>query len=201
MGAKFDFLSVPNSKDGGKTRILYPKLVFDETISWKRIVEEVAHDTGFTPGNIVGVMHEVEARVLRYLSYGSRVQVGDMCYAEPTVETDRDIADESEVHAQSVRFGKVKLHPAKNFRPQGPLVRADRYSKFRKSSSDLSVQQRYERLEAYLSEHGVISRTQYGELTGLLRTRAQNDLNRWLAEGKLESLGQATHKVYRLSDK
>ncbi len=40
----------------------------------------------------MGVMHEVEQRVLRHLSDGFR-QVGAMCYAEPTVETDRKVTD------------------------------------------------------------------------------------------------------------
>lgn len=201
MGAKYDFLSIPSPKNNGETRTLFPRLVFNDTIPWERIVKEVAHDSGFTPGAIKGMMNEVEERVLRYLGYGHRVQVGDMCYAEPTIEqidADREITDESEVHAQSFRFGKVNLQATKTFRPRGELVRADRYNKFSHSSSHLTPQERYALLCDYLAEHNTITRPQYSELTGLLRSSAQRELNRWLAEGRLDFSGRATHKVYLL---
>lgn len=91
MAAKYDFLSIPNPKDGGKTRILYPKLVTNGTVSWEQLVHEIASESSFEPGTVVGVMTEIERRVLHHLSYGYRVQVGGMCYAEASLQADREI--------------------------------------------------------------------------------------------------------------
>ena len=119
MAAKYDFLSIPNPKDGGKTRILYPKLVTNGTVSWEQLVHEIASESSFEPGTVVGVMTEIERRVLHHLSYGYRVQVGSMCYAEASLQADREIKAENEIHAQSIHFGKINLQPAKNFRCDG----------------------------------------------------------------------------------
>ena len=66
----------------------------------------------------------------------------------------------------------------KNFRPHGQLERAEHHRKFRESSGELTEEERLVRLKEYLSRHESITRTQYGELTGLLRSKAQRDLNR-----------------------
>ena len=49
----------------------------------------------------------------------------------------------------------------------------------------------------YLQKHGSITRTQYSELTGLLRSNAQRELNKWIKSGKLTFEGRAPHRVYK----
>ena len=186
MAAKYDFLSIPNPKDGGKTRILYPKLVTNGTVSWEQLVHEIASESSFEPGTVVGVMTEIERRVLHHLSYGYRVQVGGMCYAEASLQADREIKAENEIHAQSIHFGKINLQPAKNFRCE--------------SSSRFTEDERFARLQTYLQKHGAITRTQYSELTGLLRSNAQRELNKWIKAGKLTFEGRAPHRVYKLKE-
>lgn len=200
MKAKYDFLSIPSPKDGGKSQILYPKLVSRGTVTWESLVEEIAERSSFDRGTLVGAMSEIERSVLYHLSRGERVQVGGMCYAQATLETEHDVESESSIHAQSIGFGKVRLQPMKNFRPHGQVERADRYRKFRESSDKLTGEERFARLKEYVGIHGFITRTQYCELTGLLRTRALNELNKWIEAGKLVSEGRAPHRVFKLAN-
>lgn len=199
MKAKYDFRSIPSPKDGGKSQILYPKLVSQGTLTWEQMVEEIASHSSFDRGTLVGAMAEIERCALHHLSRGERVQIGGICYAEATLEAEREVESESAVHAQSICFGKVRLQPAKNFRPHGPLERAERNRKFRESSCELTEEERLARLKEYLSCHESITRTRYGELTGLLRSKAQRDLNRWVESGVLVQQGRAPHRVYVLS--
>lgn len=198
MKAKYDFLSIPNPKDGGTSQILYPKLVSHGTVTWESLVEEIASRSSFDRGTLVGAMAEIERSVLHHLSQGERVQVGGMCYAQATLEAVREVESESAIHAQSICFGKVRLQPAKNFRPYGQIERAERYRKFHESSDKLTEEERFARLKEYVGSHGFITRTQYSELTGLLRTKALNELNKWVETGKLRSEGHAPHRVFKL---
>lgn len=200
MKAKYDFRQAPNPQDSNGPRILYPKLVSHGTFTWEQMVEEIASRSSFDHGTLVGVMTEIERCVLHHLSHGERVQIGGICYAEATLETGREVESESAVHAQSIRFGKVRLHPAKNFRPHGQLERAERYRKFRESSDGLTEEERLARLREYLSRHETITRTRYGELTGLLRSKVQRDLNRWVEDGVLVQQGRAPHRAYCLNE-
>ena len=196
MKAKYDFLSIPNPKDNGQTQILYPKMVPNGTVRWEKLVREIAHDTGFDRGTILGLMEEVEERMLRYLSYGYRVQLGGIGTASVSLKADRKFNSEKEIHAQSIHFDKVQFQVAKNFRCQGELERADIYHKFKESDTEPSEETRFLLLSQYLKKHHHITRKQYGELTGQLRTKAQNDLNRWEKEGRIKWEGCRTHRIY-----
>lgn len=198
MKAKYDFRLAPNPQDSNGSRILYPKLVPQGTLTWEQMVEEIASHSSFDRGVLVGAMAEIERCALYHLSHGERVQIGGICYAEATLEAEREVESESAVHAQSIRFGKVRLQPMKNFRPHGQLERAEHHRKFRESSGELTEEERLVRLKEYLSRHESITRTQYGELTGLLRSKAQRDLNRWVEDGVLVQQGRAPHRVYLL---
>ncbi len=118
------------------SRILYPKLVPQGTLTWEQMVEEIASHSSFDRGVLVGAMAEIERCALSHLSHGERVQIGGICYAEATLEAEREVESESAVHAQSIRFGKVRLQPMKNFRPHGQLERAEHHRKFRESSDE-----------------------------------------------------------------
>ena len=71
--------------------------------------EEIASHSSFDRGTLVGAMAEIERCALYHLSHGERVQIGGICYAEATLEAEREVESESAVHAQSIRFGKVRL--------------------------------------------------------------------------------------------
>lgn len=200
MKAKYDFLSVPNPKDNGQTQILYPKMVSNGTIKWDKLAREIAQDTGFDRGTILGLMEEVEERMLRYLSHGYRVQLGGIGTASVSLKSLREFDSEKEIHAQSICFDKVQFQVSKKFKCGGKLERADIYHKFRQSDSEPSEEMRFRLLTDYLKKNRYITRKQYGELAGQLRTKAQKDLNRWEAEGKIRWEGCRTHRVYLLPE-
>lgn len=201
MEAKYDFLQVPQPKNTDRPSVLYPKLVSNGTVTFRELTERIAESSTFKEGTILGVQEELEKWILHYLAHGYRVELGAIGTATATLKTDRTVHKEEEIHAQSIRFDKVKIQVSKNFsrRCQGNLVRAPHAFKFKTSSSELNEEERFRLLQQYLKTHTFISRTTYSELTGLLKTKAWNDLNRWVKKGLLVTRGKAPDKVYLLA--
>ena len=52
------------------------------------------------------------------------------------------------------------------------------------------------RLEKFLDERPMIRRKEYTQLTGLLKNKALNELNGWVKEGVLDTIGSGSHKIY-----
>lgn len=198
MTAKYDFLTVPSHKEGAQEQVMYPKVVSNGTVSWNKIVREIAQHTCFDRGAVIGVMEAIEERMLYHLQHGYRVQIGHFGSAYVGLKMKRQIQNESEIHAQSIQFDKVKFQVSRGFRCHGKVERADRYHKLGKSHSKLTEEQRFALLETYLKENGFIRRIRYSELTGLMRTKAQEELNRWIEEKRIDSAGRGSHKVYCL---
>lgn len=195
MKAQYDFLTVPSTKKGSRA-VIYPKLVSGGTVSFMELAEQIDRASGFQKGTVIGVVEEIERWAQHYLQHGRRVRIGNLGTLSVGLKALRPVEDEAAIHAQSVRFGKVRFTVSRKFRCHGTLERAGASRKFRESSRRLTEEARYGLLMDYLTSHAFITRTRYTELTGLLRTLALKELNRWLEEGKIGSEGRGSHKVY-----
>ncbi len=63
-------------------------------------------------------------------------------------------------------------------------------------SAEVPVEERRRRLEKFLDERPMIRRKEYTQLTGLLKNKALNELNGWVKEGVLDTIGSGSHKIY-----
>ena len=63
-------------------------------------------------------------------------------------------------------------------------------------SAEIPVEERRRRLERFLDERPMIRRKEYTQLTGLLKNKALNELNGWVKEGVLDTIGSGSHIIY-----
>ena len=198
MSAFYDLMPVPSKGEDGEAPKLYPKMIPYQTVMFDELAEKIARHSGLTKGNILAVMEEIEYWTTRLLSDGYRVQIGHIGVASVSLKTDAEVRDKDEIHAQSIRFGKVKVTVSKQFSKQcsGDVLRAPSWKKIKQSSSRYSESERLALLLEYLESHAYITRTEYGNLTGLLKNKAWQDLNKWVGERLIGAEGRAPHRVY-----
>lgn len=201
MEAQYDFLPVPGTKNEEKNPRLYPKLVTRGAVPFSEIIRQIARSSGFKEGTVIGVMEEVERWTAYYISHGDCVEIGHMAYAVANLKAEKEVTNEGEIHAQCICFDKVRFRTAKSFnqRCKGQqLSRAQTGWKFQQSSTRYTAPERLNLVMEYLKQHPFITRTTYGELTGLQKSKAWKDLSGWVKEKKLSTLGKAPHKIYVL---
>ena len=126
MDALYDFLPVPSANAEDTTPRLYPKIVSRGTVTFEKLTEQIANHSGLTKGTILAVMDEIEYWTAQYLSDGYRVQIGNIGTASVSLKANTEVYDPSDVHAQSIRFAKVRLTASKKFTKQcqGNVLRA-----------------------------------------------------------------------------
>ena len=198
MSALYDFLPVPPKGNNESGSHLYPKLRPYKTVSFDELTEKIASHSGLTKGNILAVMEEIEYWTKQLLSEGYRVQIGNIGTVSASLKADAEVYDKGDIHAQSIRFDKVRVTVSKQFSKQccGKVLRAPSWKKFKQSSSRYTEEERLDMLRAYLEEHPYITRAEYGELTGLLRNKAWQDLDKWVKAHLIDIKGRAPHRVY-----
>ena len=198
MSALYDFLPVPPKGNDESGSHLYPKLRPYKTVSFDELTEKIASHSGLTKGNILAVMEEIENWTKQLLSEGYRVQIGNIGTVSASLKADAEVYDKEDIHAQSIRFDKVRVTVSKQFSKQccGKVLRAPSWKKFKQSSSRYTEEERFAMLQAYLEEHPYITRAEYGELTGLLRNKAWQDLDKWVKAHLIDIKGRAPHRVY-----
>lgn len=198
MSALYDFLPVPPKGNDESGSHLYPKLRPYKTVSFDELTEKIASHSGLTKGNIFAVMEEIEYWTKQLLSDGYRVQIGNIGTVSASLKADAEVYDKEDIHAQSIRFDKVKMTVSKQFSKQcsGKVLRAPSGKKFRQSSCTYTEEERLALLQSYLESHDYITRAEYGALTGLLKYKAWQDLDKWVKAHLIDIKGRAPHRVY-----
>lgn len=200
MAAQYDFQRKPNPKGGNELQPLYPRIVNKGTIKTERLVHDISQMSSFSEGDITGLLTAFEERISYYLSEGHHVQLGNLGYFSAGL-TAHAVMNKSEIHSQSIFFGKVHFRVSPHFRKMCTnFVERIKPGYGFKHSADINDAERHRRLLAFLKEHPFITRKDYCEITGLLKNKALNDLNSLVEKGYLTTLGQGCHKVYVKSD-
>jgi len=198
MDALYDFLPVPSANSEEKPPRLYPKIVSKGTVTFEKLTEKIANHSGLSKGTILAVMDEIEYWTAYLLSDGYRVQIGNIGTASVSLKANTEVYDPSDIHAQSIQFGKIRLTASKKFAKQcyGNVLRAPAGQKIQRNPKAYSEEERLNLLLSYLENHVYITLKTYGELTGLPKTTAWRDLNKWVKADVIDIEGRAPHRVY-----
>ena len=198
MDALYDFLPVPSANSEKKPPRLYPKIVSKGTVTFEKLTEKIANHSGLSKGTILAVMDEIEYWTSQLLSDGYRVQIGNIGTASVSLKANTEVYDPSDIHAQSIQFGKIRLTASKKFAKQcyGNVLRAPAGQKIQRNPKAYSEEERLNLLLSYLEDHVYIALKTYGELTGLPKTTAWRDLNKWVKANVIDIEGRAPHRVY-----
>ena len=198
MDALYDFLPVPSANSEKKPPRLYPKIVSKGTVTFEKLTEKIANHSGLSKGTILAVMDEIEYWTSQLLSDGYRVQIGNIGTASVSLKANTEVYDPSDIHAQSIQFGKIRLTASKKFAKQcyGNVLRAPAGQKIQRNPKAYSEEERLNLLLSYLENHVYITLKTYGELTGLPKTTAWRDLNKWVKADVIDIEGRAPHRVY-----
>ena len=198
MDALYDFLPAPPSNTDENSQRLYPRIVSKGTVTFKDLTEKIANHSGLSKGTILAVMDEIEYWTTHLLSDGYRVQIGNIGTASVSLKANTEVYDPSDIHAQSIQFGKIRLTASKKFAKQcyGNVLRAPAGQKIQRNPKAYSQDERLTLLQSYLEEHAYITLKAYGELTGLPKTTAWRDLNKWVKAHINGIEGRAPHRMF-----
>lgn len=201
MATKFDFKPSPDVNGTAEKTTLYPKIVVTGTKNLEHIAHDIARRSGFKEGTIIGLFSDLENLLTDYLADGYNVKLGEIGTLSATL-TSRKVTSKKEIRSASVHFDSIKFKPSRSFvkemRRKGEfeLERVDPAYGFRNSSQAYTAEERFALLTAYLKEHTFITRKEYTNLTGLLKTKAANELRQWYYEKKIERSGRVPHVIY-----
>lgn len=198
MAATYDFKKIPSLNKGQKESLYHPHIVSSGTIDANTLIEEISKGCTFTAGDLKGALASLSERISRYVSAGYHVELGDIGYFSAKLKALKPITDKDKVRSASVAFDNINFRASAKFKKQlhGDLTRS--HIGFH-SSKDSELSERKAALLAYLSSHPFITRSDYTKLTGLLKTKAINELKTFTKEGVLVMHGGSNQLIFSLA--
>lgn len=195
MSVYYDLYQNPPKK-GEQDERFHARVLPKGTIPAEKFLEIVHNATGFSEAILRGTLQSVTDELQRWLVDGWIVEVGELGYFSLSLECDRLVEDKKEIRSPSIRMRNVNLRLSSKFRNRFLTMELERKSSPYVSHSELTLEQRQQRLLQYLDKHGCIIRTDYEQLTGTTKGQALTDLNRFLEEGIVRKYGSGKTVVY-----
>lgn len=200
MAAQYDLKPGLGPQETEGQPVLYPKLVAYGTKNLKDIMNHASMHTGLNPSTVLGVVTFLEDVLAEYLAAGYNVKLGNIGTFSATLKS-RKVTSKEEIRSKSIHFDNVSFRAAKELKKgvnrQMQLERVSPYRAFKTSSTEYTEDERFQLLMTHLDKHGYITRADYSELTGLLKTKAAGELRKWYFERKIDKEGRAPHIVYK----
>ena len=200
MAAQYDLKPGLSPKGKDEEQVLYPKLVAYGTKTLKDILNDATLHSGLNASTVLGVVTFLEDTLAEYLANGYNVKLGNIGTFSASLKS-RKVTSKEEIRAKSIHFDNVKFKATKELKKsigqQMKLERVEAYRAFKTSSNEFSSEERFQLLTDHLDKNGYITRSEYSELTGLLKTKAAGELRQWYQEGKINKDGRAPHIVYK----
>ena len=200
MATQYDLMKSVSPKGKEEESVLYPKVVPYGTKTLKDIMKDTSMYSGMNASTVQGVVTFLEEIMAEYLANGYNVKLGNIGTFSASLSS-RQVKSKEEIRSQSIHFDNVHFRAAKELKKdiarQMKLERADSYKAFQTSSDEYTSDERFQLLTAYLDKHGFITRSEYSELTGLLKTKASTELKKWYQEKKIDKDGRAPHIIYK----
>ena len=203
--ARYIIEEMPDLQKTGK-RITYPKFARIDNTSIKELAQRVGDVSGFSAGDIEGVLLQTAIEMAHLMAEGRSVKIDGIGTFTPSLtlgrDKEREDPEEGGTHrnAQSIFIGGV------NFRVDREMVRniSERCQlerapwKKQRSSKKFTPEQRLTLALKYLDEHPFLTVWEYRKLTGLLQTAATNELRQWghQPDSGIEITGRGAHRVY-----
>lgn len=200
MAAQYDLKPGLGSQGAEGEPVLYPRLVAKGTKNLKDILRHASMHTGLNAPTVLGVITFLEDVLAEYLAAGYNVKLGNIGTFTATLKS-RTVKSKEEIRAKSIHFNNVNFRATKELKKavnqQMKLERVQPYRAFKTSSDAYTADERFQLLTQHLEQHGFITRSEYSELTGLLKTKAAGELRKWYKEGKIDKDGRVPHIVYK----
>ena len=200
MATQYDLMKSVSPKGKEEESVLYPKVVPYGTKTLKDIMKDASMYSGMNASTVQGVITFLEEIMAEYLANGYNVKLGNIGTFSATLSS-RQVKSKEEIRSQSIHFDNVHFRAAKELKKeiglQMKLERVSPYKQFKASSDEHTPEERFQLLTAYLDKHSFITRSEYSELTGLLKTKASTELKKWYQEKRIDKDGRAPHIIYK----
>lgn len=206
--AKYKLQEMPDVHHDGKRRV-YPKMVINRTLSRKEFIE-MMHDyfRSTSPGMVEAVLIDVEDMLVRMLSMGYNVNLGNLGHYSLSLEFKDDKPTEMRDEDDKMTYRKVGVKTV-NYKAAPEFVKevkleTDRYLERdmggvkRVLRSKYTREERIARALQVIDKHGFISLDDYAQLNNMSRSVASTDLKQITADPQspIRAHGRHSHKVW-----
>ncbi len=198
MAILFDWYENPNSLNKEEEeRTLHPRLRMNGSATTEELRKDIQRRCSLTETDVSAVLDALSHAVGKELAEGKQVHLDGIGYFRLTLTTSEAVSAATKRKITKVKFKGVTFRADQKLKNNVGSVKV-KTLKLNEHSSKLTDEEIDSRIKAYLLTHHFMTRDDFQQICGMMRSTAMRCLRRLRAEGKLKNAGTAMHPIYVL---
>ena len=195
MAISFDWYENPVSPDKPEEKRFHPRIIANGQIDTKDLRSRIQSRCTLNEVDVTAVLDALSQVMGEELCEGRQVHLDGIGYFYPTLTATEEIAADT-----PRRNTKVKLKGIQ-FRSDQKLKNSVGHIKIKQMkriihSHKLSETDIDSRLRKYFTDHQIMQRSDFQDITGMVRSTAMIHIRRLRTEGKLLNIGIPSQPIY-----
>lgn len=195
MAISFDWYENPVSPDKPEEKRFHPRIIANGQIDTKDLRSRIQSRCTLNEVDVTAVLDALSQVMGEELCEGRQVHLDGIGYFYPTLTATEEIAADT-----PRRNTKVKLKGIQ-FRSDQKLKNSVGHIKIKQMkriihSPKLSKTDIDSRLRKYFTDHQIMQRSDFQDITGMVRSTAMIHIRRLRTEGKLLNIGIPSQPIY-----
>ena len=195
MAISFDWYENPVSPDKPEEKRFHPRIIANGQIDTKDLRSRIQSRCTLTEVDVTAVLDALSQVMGEELCEGRQVHLDGIGYFYPTLTATEEIAADT-----PRRNTKVKLKGIQ-FRSDQKLKNSVGHIKIKQMkriihSPKLSETDIDSRLRKYFTDHQIMQRSDFQDITGMVRSTAMIHIRRLRTKGKLLNIGIPSQPIY-----
>lgn len=195
MAISFDWYENPVSPDKPEEKRFHPRIIANGQIDTKDLRSRIQSRCTLNEVDVTAVLDTLSQVMGEELCEGRQVHLDGIGYFYPTLTATEEIAADT-----PRRNTKVKLKGIQ-FRSDQKLKNSVGHIKIKQMkriihSPKLSETDIDSRLRKYFTDHQIMQRSDFQDITGMVRSTAMIHIRRLRTEGKLLNIGIPSQPIY-----
>ena len=198
MAISFDWYENPVSPDKPEEKRFHPRIIANGQIDTKDLRSRIQSRCTLNEVDVTAVLDALSQVMGEELCEGRQVHLDGIGYFYPTLTATEEIAADT-----PRRNTKVKLKGIQ-FRSDQKLKNSVGHIKIKQMkriihSPKLSETDIDSRLRKYFTDHQIMQRSDFQDITGMVRSTAMIHIRRLRTKGKLLNIGIPSQPIYAVS--
>lgn len=196
MSILFDWYENPKPADKQQEeKTLHPRLRLNGSTTTRNIRRRIQERCSLTETDVTAVLDALSHIMGQELAEGRQVHLDGIGYFRPTLTCTEPVTAATKRKSTKIKLKSIRFRADQALRSEIGNIKV-RPLKLNEHSLKLSNEEIDRRLKEYFATHAFMTRNDFQNLCGMMRSTAMRHIRRLRSEGKLKNMGTMLQPIY-----
>ena len=195
MAISFDWYENPVSPDKPEEKRFHPRIIANGQIDTKDLRSRIQSRCTLNEVDVTAVLDALSQVMGEELCEGRQVHLDGIGYFYPTLTATEEIAADTPRRNTKVKLKGIQFRSDKKLKNSVGHIKIKQMKRIIHSPK-LSETDIDNRLKKYFTDHQIMQRSDFQDITGMVRSTAMIHIRRLRTEGKLLNIGIPSQPIY-----